>query len=86
MFGFDHRKSRTATNKMLDMMDEGMLDARAVADMCLSWMSEHSVHEMMLANDIVEEEVDEVEPEAEDEEAWTPENADFNDKGSIHHY
>jgi hypothetical protein len=66
---------------MLDMMDEGLLDPRAVADMCLSWMSESSVHEMMLANDIVDSE-----EEDEEEEEWTPENADFNDPGSIHHY
>jgi hypothetical protein len=66
---------------MLDMMDEGLLDPRAVAEMCLSWLSESSVHEMMLANDLVEEE-----PEDEEEEEWTPENADFNDPGSIHHY
>jgi hypothetical protein len=66
---------------MLEMMDEGLLDPRAVADMCLSWLSESSVHEMMLANDLVEEE-----PEDEEEEEWTPENADFNDPGSIHHY
>jgi hypothetical protein len=78
-----YKKVREATCKMLDMMDEGLLDPRAVADMCLSWMSESSVHEMMLANDIVE---DEAEDEEADEEEWTPENADFNDKGSIHHY
>jgi hypothetical protein len=41
---------------MLEMMDEGLLDPRAVADMCLSWLSESSVHEMMLANDLVEDE------------------------------
>jgi hypothetical protein len=64
---------------MLDMMDEGLLDPRAVADMCLSWLSESSVHEMMLANDLVEDEED-------DEEEWTPDNADFNDPGSRHHY
>ena len=63
------------------MMDEGLIDARAVADMALSWLSESSVHEMMLANDIVEEEADE-----EPEEEWTPDNADFNDPGSRHHY
>ena len=77
-----YAKIRPATSKMLEMMDEGMIDPRAVADMCLSWLSESSVKEMMLANDLVED-------EAEDEEAeeeWTPENADFNDKGSIHHY
>ena len=75
------RKVREATCKMLDMMDEGLLDPRAVADMCLSWMSEASVHEMMLANDLVEDEA-----EDEEEEEWTPDNADFNDPGSRHHY
>ena len=74
-----YAKIRPATTKMLEMMDEGSLDPRAVADMCLSWLSESSVHEMMLANDLVEDEADE-------EEEWTAENADFNDKGSIHHY
>lgn len=77
-----YTKVRPATTLLLEMMDEGMIDARTVADMALSWLSESSVHEMMLANDLVE-------PEAEDdeeEEEWTPENADFCDPGSIHHY
>ena len=77
------RTVREATCKMLDMMDEGLLDPRAVADMCLSWMSESSVHEMMLANDLVE---DEAEEDEDTEEEWTPDNADFNDPGSRHHY
>jgi len=59
-----YAKVREATCKMLDMMDEGLLDPRAVADMCLSWMSESSVHEMMLANDLV---IDEEDEEGEDE-------------------
>jgi hypothetical protein len=80
--GFDHRKVRPATNKLIDMMDEGMIDARAVADMALSWLSEDDVHQMMLANDLVEDEADEEEPE----EDWTPDNADYCDKGSRHHY
>jgi hypothetical protein len=50
--------------------------------MCLSWLSESSVHEMMLANDLVEDE----EEEPEEEEEWTPDNADFCDPGSRHHY
>ena len=74
-----YAKIRPATTRMLEMMDEGMIDPRAVADMCLSWLSESSVHEMMLANDLVED-------EAEEEEEWTPDNADFNDPGSRHHY
>jgi hypothetical protein len=82
MYGFDHRKTRPATNRLIDMMDEGLIDARAVADMALSWLSEDDVHQMMLANDLVEDEPEDEEPE----EEWTPENADFNDKGSIHHY
>jgi hypothetical protein len=37
---------------------------------------------MMLANDLVDDEEDD-EPEDED---WTPDNADYCDKGSRHHY
>lgn len=58
MYGFDHRKTRPETNRLIDMMDEGMIDARAVADMCLSWLSEHDVAEMMKANDLVEQDED----------------------------
>jgi hypothetical protein len=63
MYGFNHRQTRPATNRLIDMMDEGMIDPRAVADMCLSWLSESSVHEMMLANDIVDTDEDEGEDE-----------------------
>jgi hypothetical protein len=79
MYGFDHRKTRPETCRLIDMMDEGVIDARAVADMALSWLSEDDVKRMMQANDIP------TTGQVEDEE-WTPENADFNDKGSIHHY
>jgi hypothetical protein len=74
-----YTKVRPATTRLLEMMDEGLIDPRAVADMALSWLSESEVHEMMLANDLVE-------TEDEEEEEWTPENADFCDPGSIHHY
>jgi hypothetical protein len=43
----------------MDMMDEGMIDARTVADMALMWLAESSVAEMMLANDLVERDEDE---------------------------
>lgn len=52
MYGFDHRKVRPETNKLIDMMDEGLINARAVADMALSWLSESEVKAMMQANDI----------------------------------
>ena len=81
-----YAKIRPATTRMLEMMDEGLLDPRAVADMCLSWLSESDVHEMMLANDLVEDEPEDEEEEDEPTEEWTPDNADFNDPGSRHHY
>jgi hypothetical protein len=63
MYGFDHRKVRPATNRLIDMMDEGLIDARAVADMALSWLSEDDVHQMMLANDLVEDAAEEEDAE-----------------------
>ena len=80
MYGFNHRQTRPETNRLIDMLDEGMLDARAVADMALAFMSESEVKQMMQANDIPTTD------QAEDEEEWTPDNADFCDPGSRHHY
>ena len=65
---------RKETNRLLDMIEEGLIDPHAVADMCLAYMSEADVADMMRANDLLEE------------EEWTPDNADFNDPGSRHHY
>jgi hypothetical protein len=58
----------------MDMMDEGMIDARTVADMALMWLSESSVAEMMRANDIVQEDLeDDGQPdEAQEWESFDP--------------
>ena len=62
---------RKATNKVLEMIDEGMLDAEEVVMMCLKWMSEDDVKAMCEANEIdldveiEDEEDDEVEEEDE---------------------
>ena len=77
---------RDYTVKLMDMMDEGVLSAQAVADMCLAYMSEDEVKDMCRANDILDEEDEDTIVEEEDEEEWTPDNADFNDPGSRHHY
>ena len=53
---------RDATNKILEMIDEGLLDARAVAQMCLKYMSEDAVADMADANEIFFEDEEE-EPE-----------------------
>ncbi len=44
--------SREATNKILEMIDECVLNAKDVALMCLKWMSEDDVKEMCKANEI----------------------------------
>ena len=69
---------RPATTRLLDMMDAGEIDARTVADMALSWLSESSVKEMMLANDLVEDEEDDGEYDGQPDEAqeWESFDAD----------
>jgi hypothetical protein len=49
---------RTQTNKLIDMMDEGLISAQAVAEMALAYMSEDDVADMMRANDILDEDLD----------------------------
>jgi len=46
---------RTQTNKLIEMMDEGLISAQAVAEMALAYMSEDDVADMMRANDILDE-------------------------------
>jgi hypothetical protein len=72
---------REYTSKLIAMMDEGLISAEAVAEMALAYMSEDDVKDMCRANDLLLDEEDE-----EAEEEWTPDNADFNDPGSRHHY
>jgi len=44
--------ARKTTNRIMELMDEGMLDSRQIADMCLGWLSEADVTEMAKQNDI----------------------------------
>ena len=67
-----YARSRPATTRLLDMMDAGEIDARAVADMALMWLAESDVKEMMLANDLVETDEDETD---EDENDGQPDEA-----------
>lgn len=46
---------RTQTNRLLEMMDQGLISAEAVAEMALAYMSEADVADMMQANDIIDE-------------------------------
>ena len=42
---------RKTTTKIHDLMDEGIMDPRGVADAALAYMSESEVHDMARAND-----------------------------------
>ena len=50
---------RTQTTRLLEMMDEGVITAEAVAEMALAYMSEDDVADMMRSNDILDEDYDE---------------------------
>jgi hypothetical protein len=65
---------RTQTNKLLEMMDEGLISAQAIAEMALSYMSEDDVADMMRANDILEEDEDDGQPDEAQE--WESFDAD----------
>ena len=51
--------TRKATNKILEMIDECVLDPKDVVLMCLKWMSEDDVASMAKANELFEEEAEE---------------------------
>lgn len=43
---------RKVTNKLLEMVEEGMISYRDLAMMALKWMSEDEVADMCRANDV----------------------------------
>ena len=61
---------RKETTRLLEMMDEGLISATAVAEMALAYMSEDDVADMMRANDILEEEDDGQPSEAQEWESF----------------
>lgn len=48
--------TREYTTKLLNMMDEGLISAREVAEMALAYMGENDVEDMLRANDILDAE------------------------------
>ena len=63
---------RTQTNRLWEMMDNGEIDARAVAEMALAYMSEADVADMMRANDVLEDEEDGQPSEQQEWESFDP--------------
>jgi hypothetical protein len=68
--------TREYTTKLLNMMDEGLISAEAVAEMALAYMSEDDVADMMRANDILLDEEDEDEYDGQPDEAQEWESFD----------
>ena len=66
---------RTQTTRLLEMMDEGLISAQAVAEMALSYMSEDDVADMMRSNDILDEE-DEDDGQPDEAQEWHNYDAD----------
>jgi len=72
---------REATNKVLEMVEEGLLDRDQVIMACLKYMSEDEVADMARANEFFDEE-DEDEDDYEDDgqPSWEQEWADFGEE------
>lgn len=51
--------SRAVTNKILELMDEGVFDPQVIAECCLRYMSEDEVADMAQAEGLIEPEEDE---------------------------
>ena len=66
---------REWTNKVCAAMDEGLLDPKAVAEMCMSYMSEWDVEDMCRINDLREF----LDPEEEDDEEDVDEAQEWAD-------
>lgn len=58
--------SRKYTNKLLEMVDEGLLDRDSVIMACVKYMSEDEVRDMMHINEFTIEEDEEDEEETEE--------------------
>ena len=61
---------RKETTRLLEMMDECLISATAVAEMALAYMSEDDVADMMRANDILDDEDDGQPDEAQEWESF----------------
>ena len=59
--------TRRVTNKLLEMMEEGALDAEVLVRSCLGFMSEADVAEMAVGEGFLEEEDAEIDEDEEEE-------------------
>ena len=50
------KRTREATNRILEMIEEGILDPETVVKCCLAYMSEHDVKDMAEREELFPEE------------------------------
>jgi hypothetical protein len=69
--------TREYTNKLLEMVEEGLLDRDTVIMACVKYMSESDVQDMMEANEFVPyEDEDEYDGQPTEQEEWASFDAD----------
>ena len=69
--------TREYTNKLLEMVEEGLLDRDMVIMACVKYMSESDVQDMMESNEMIEEEYeDEDDGQPTEQEEWASFDAD----------
>jgi len=69
--------TREYTNRLLQMVDDGLLDRDMVIMACVKYMSESDVQDMMEANEMIEEEwEDEDDGQPTEQEEWASFDAD----------
>lgn len=73
---------REYTDRLFDMIEDGMISYQKVAEMALAYMSESEVHDMMEKNELlIEDEEDEEDEDDEyDEEFWKMIEQDEEDR------
>ncbi len=47
---------KNTRDKAYELMDEGMIDPRVMAEACLQYMSTDDIEDMLISNDMIQEE------------------------------
>jgi hypothetical protein len=68
--------AREYTNKLLEMLEEGLLDKDTVIMACVKYMSEDDVKDMMEANELLIDWEGEEEGFSRDNDVWSTEDDD----------
>ena len=75
------RKVKESTSLLIEMMDDGALSSRSLAEACLSYMSEDEVEDMARVNEFILDE-DELDEDELDEDEQTDNEEEYEDYDS----